>query len=120
MDNKYGRLALKTLIEILSNPDVRPIIPPPNDYALGSDKFFDDMRQYLVGVGVLREVKSDSNRYHPEKEATSLPKFLNRLLGLPVHAQNSLFSYFSNIINELIKVAKIEGTYDKGIMGKLN
>ncbi|KAI6190238.1 hypothetical protein M3Y97_00095300 [Aphelenchoides bicaudatus] len=117
LDNRYGRAALQTLVNILSDPDVKPILPPPSDYGLGSDKFFEDMREYLVGVGVLRSSsKPNSNKYSLEKEATSLPKFLNRLLGLPVHAQNSLFSYFTNIINELIRRAKIEGTYDKGIM----
>lgn len=49
----------------------------------------------------------------------SLSKFLNRLLGLPVHAQNALFDYFTAIVNELVAQAKFDGTYDMGIMGEL-
>lgn len=117
MDNKYGRDALSELIKTLSNPDVKPVIPAPSEYKLGEDKFFEDMREYLVGVGVLSVNKSNPNKFTAEKDASTLSKFLNRLLGLPVYAQNMLFSYFTNIINELIRRAKANGTFDKGIMG---
>lgn len=108
------------MIKTLSNPDVKPIIPAPSDYKLGEDKFFDDMREYLVGVGVLSVNKSNLNKFMVEKDASTLSKFLNRLLGMPVYAQNMLFSYFTNIINELIRRAKANGTFDKGIMGKFS
>lgn len=120
MDNKYGRDALHELIKTLADTSLQPFIPAPEEYAIGAKNFFDDMREYLVGVGVLGVNKSNPAKYTIEKDGTSLPKFLNRLLGLPVHAQNSLFSYFTNIINELIKRAKANGTFDKGIMGKLD
>jgi ABC-type glycerol-3-phosphate transport system permease component len=39
------------------------------------------------------------------------------LLGLPVYAQNRLFQYFNDICDELVKQAKIDGTFDMGILG---
>jgi len=116
LDNAYGREALKKLIQALSSTSVKPIIPAPEDYILGPDKFFDDMRQYLVGVGIFSVNKKTPNVYNVEKEATILSKFLNRLLGLPFHAQNALFSYFTSIIDKLIKQAKDNGTFDAGIL----
>lgn len=73
------------------------------------------MRVFMEGVGLL--CKASTTTYTIEREAIFIPKFLNRLLGLPVYAQNSLFQYFSDIVAELIKQAKFDGTYDMGIMG---
>ncbi|KAI6213229.1 hypothetical protein M3Y94_00125800 [Aphelenchoides besseyi] len=116
LDNKYGREALHLMIRALADPKVVPILPAPSNYPVGSENFFSDMRQYLVGVGVLGVNEDDSQSYVVEKEGSSLSKFLNRLLGLPVHAQNALFSYFTDIINELVRRAKKGGIFDKGIM----
>lgn len=77
---------------------------------------FVDMRLYMEGVGLL--AKNKTGQYTIEKEAATIPKFLNRILGLPVHAQNSLFHYFSEIVAELIAQSKHDGTYDTGIMGE--
>lgn len=74
------------------------------------------MQCYMEGVGLL---SLDNGVYTIEKESATIPKFLNRLLGLPVHAQNALFQYFSDIVAELVAQAKHDGTYDMGIMGKL-
>ncbi len=73
------------------------------------------MRQYLEGVGILTREKKC---YSIEKDAGSLSKFLNRLLGLPVHAQNGLFQYFMDTLNELISIARKDGRFDLGILGK--
>lgn len=76
-----------------------------------------DMQCYMEGVGLL---SLDNGVYAIEKESATIPKFLNRLLGLPVHAQNALFQYFSDIVAELVAQAKHDGTYDMGIMGELS
>jgi hypothetical protein len=89
----------------------RPPVPPPTTYA---GDFIKDMRQYLEGVGVL--VQTGPSKYAIERDSSSLTKFLNRLLGIPVLAQNALFEYFAEIVKELIKQAKVDGTYDMGIM----
>ena len=90
-----------------------------------------DMRIYLEGVGLLIRI-STVNRQQIDKSNGNTPfqwvadrnitiaKFLNRLLGLPVHAQNTLFQYFSDIVAELICRAKRDGTLDMGIIGKSN
>lgn len=74
------------------------------------------MQCYMEGVGLL---SLENGVYTIEKESATIPKFLNRLLGLPVHAQNALFQYFSDIVAELVAQAKHDGTYDMGIMGEL-
>lgn len=74
-----------------------------------------DMQCYMEGVGLLT---LDNGVYTIERESATIPKFLNRLLGLPVHAQNALFQYFSDIVAELVAQAKHDGTYDMGIMGE--
>lgn len=48
----------------------------------------------------------------------SLPKFLNRLLGVEVDLQNELFGYFSDTLAEIISRVKKEGLWDMGILGK--
>uniref|UniRef100_A0A915DG43 Strawberry notch n=1 Tax=Ditylenchus dipsaci TaxID=166011 RepID=A0A915DG43_9BILA len=111
IDNKYGREALEILLKIIVGA-MPPLIPAPIGYTAGD--FFADMQTYLEGVGMLSKVAN--NGYTIERETSSIPKFLNRLLGLPVHAQNTLFQYFSDIVAELIKQAKLDGTYDMGIM----
>lgn len=113
MDNKYGRVALDTLLKtVIGQSGSPPLIDPPKDYTAGD--FFEDMRLYMEGVGLL--AKNKNGQYTIEKEAATIPKFLNRILGLPVHAQNSLFHYFSEIVAELIAQSKHDGTYDSGIM----
>lgn len=112
MDNKYGRVALDTLLKTVIGQGGPPLIDPPKDYTAGD--FFEDMRLYMEGVGLL--AKNKNGQYTIEKEAATIPKFLNRILGLPVHAQNSLFHYFSEIVAELIAQSKHDGTYDSGIM----
>ncbi|KAF1762770.1 hypothetical protein GCK72_011033 [Caenorhabditis remanei] len=112
MDNKYGRVALDTLLKTVIGQAGIPLIEPPKDYKAGD--FFEDMRLYMEGVGLL--AKNKMGQYTIEKEAATIPKFLNRILGLPVHAQNSLFQYFSEIVAELIAQSKHDGTYDTGIM----
>ncbi len=48
----------------------------------------------------------------------NITKFLNRILGLEVHKQNSLFQYFMDNFDYLIEKDKKEGKYDMGILGK--
>jgi len=61
-------------------------------------------------------VRTPNGCYAVERGVTSISKFLNRLLGLPVHAQNCIFQYFSDIVTELTNQARIDGTYDLGIV----
>ncbi|VDK34606.1 unnamed protein product [Gongylonema pulchrum] len=111
LDTRYGRAALDVLLRTITGSLDPPLIPPPKNYKPGN--FLTDMQCYMEGVGLLT---SDDGIYGIEKESATIPKFLNRILGLPVHAQNALFQYFSDIVAELIAQAKHDGTYDMGIM----
>ena len=51
-----------------------------------------------------------------DKESLNISRFLNRLLGLPVLLQNSVFSYFMDTLAAYIQQAKRAGKWDCGIM----
>jgi len=72
------------------------------------------MRAYMDGVGLLTALNGE---YAVEKDSGAIAKFLNRILGLPVNAQNALFSYFMDTHRELVAQAKRDGVYDLGILG---
>ena len=75
-----------------------------------------DTRAALIGVDLL--TRDDRGLYALEKDSTTLPRFLNRLLGLPVRLQNQLFAYFTDTLTSLVKQAKRSGSWDGGIRGK--
>ncbi|KAK0418273.1 hypothetical protein QR680_013470 [Steinernema hermaphroditum] len=112
LDTKYGRSALDVLCRSVIGSLNPPLIEPPADYMPGN--FFQDMRHYMEGVGLLNRV--DKDVYSIEREAANISKFLNRILGLPVHAQNALFQYFLDVLKALVDQARYDGTYDLGIM----
>lgn len=44
-----------------------------------------------------------------DKDRSDVPKFLNRLLGLPPAAQAKVFDYYQGVVDEIIALAKKEG-----------
>ncbi|KAK7163776.1 hypothetical protein R3I93_007749 [Phoxinus phoxinus] len=110
-ENKYGTKALDKITKaILGHIDNK--VPPPKGYP-GGDMFFRDMKKGMIDVGIFcREPRLGLNT---EKDCT-LTKFLNRILGLEVHQQNSLFQYFTDNFDYLINKDKKEGKYDMGIL----
>jgi len=46
----------------------------------------------------------------------TVPRFLNRLLGLPTQPQSLLFEAYSKTLEGIIKAAKRDGYFDQGIM----
>ena len=50
-------------------------------------------------------------------DSCNITKFLNRILGMEVEIQNSLFAYFTNTLGKIIMDAKKEGKWDLGILG---
>ena len=74
-----------------------------------------DTRTALIGVDLL--TRDDRGLYALEKDSTTLSRFLNRLLGLPVGLQNQLFAYFTDTLASIIKQAKRAGSWDGGIRG---
>lgn len=141
IDTNYGREALEVLLRTLIGA-TSPIVAIPSDYTAGD--FFEgdigtgkghewrnqskakidislDMRTYLEGVGMLQRLGGPKGTtFAIERDTVSIPKFLNRILGLPVYAQNKLFQYFSDICSKLMEQARIDGTFDMGILGLMN
>ena len=75
-----------------------------------------ECRASLIGVGIL--TKDERGLLTLEKEATSISRFLNRILGLSVKLQNQLFAYFSDTLGEIIQQARRMGRWDGGIRGQ--
>jgi hypothetical protein len=73
-----------------------------------------DMKHGMMDVGIF--CKEPRFGLSTEKDC-SITKFLNRILGLEVHKQNSLFQYFTDNFDYLIEKDKKEGKYDMGILG---
>ena len=44
----------------------------------------------------------------------NVPRFLNRILGIPSVWQEKLFKLFSSTLDGLIRAAKLEKSYDQG------
>lgn len=65
----------------------------------------------MVGVGLIRP-----QAVSIEKDAATMSRFLNRILGLPVQLQNQLFSYFSDTLAAVVLKAKRTGSWDGGIL----
>ncbi|XP_018098011.1 protein strawberry notch homolog 1 isoform X6 [Xenopus laevis] len=110
-DNKYGRNALEIVMKSIVSFD-SPLVSPPPDFP---GDFFKDVRQGLIGVGLIN-VEDRSGILTLEKDYNNIGKFLNRILGMEVHQQNSLFQYFSDTLNAVIQNAKKNGRYDMGIL----
>ncbi|PSF30079.1 methylase [Aphanothece hegewaldii CCALA 016] len=50
-----------------------------------------------------------------KEDLPPLHQFLNRVLALPINRQNQVFSLFEFLIDERIKIAKLNGTFQVGI-----
>uniref|UniRef100_A0A8C1ZHA3 Protein strawberry notch homolog 2 n=1 Tax=Cyprinus carpio TaxID=7962 RepID=A0A8C1ZHA3_CYPCA len=108
-ENKYGTKALDKITKaILGYIDNK--VPPPKGYPGGDI------------------IKLNATNLHPTKwliafflsciPDCTITKFLNRILGLEVYQQNSLFQYFTDNFEYLINKDKKEGKYDMGILGE--
>jgi len=56
--------------------------------------------------------KVDVNVHNPDHH--NVPRFLNRILGIPSDWQRKLFQLFSSTLDGLIRSAKLEKSYDQG------
>ncbi|KAG9266602.1 hypothetical protein AMEX_G19242 [Astyanax mexicanus] len=111
-ENKYGTKALDKITKAILG-QIESKVPPPKEYPGGDAMFFRDMKQGMMDVGIF--CKEPRFGINTEKDC-SITKFLNRILGLEVHKQNSLFQYFTDNFDYLIEKDKKEGKYDMGIL----
>lgn len=78
---------------------------------------FSDGREAMINADLIKSEKRTAHFLAVEKGSlASMSRFLNRLLGLPVELQNSVFSYFSDTLLAVIAEAKRCGKYEGGIM----
>ncbi|OTF82152.1 hypothetical protein BLA29_012455, partial [Euroglyphus maynei] len=98
---------------IQGSSGLKPLVPPPENYS--GDDFFEDCRIGLAGVGLLT-IDRKTGAIILDKDYANINKFLNRILGLEVELQNSLFRYFNDTMDAVIKGAKRSGRYDSGII----
>lgn len=106
VENKYGREALKTVMEKILIINYVSLTGKESTEEKARHETFIKINGALKGVGIEGPV-SDVN----------IPKFLNRILGLPVKLQNYLFDYFMETVESCIEKAKEAGRFDLGIMG---
>ena len=74
-----------------------------------------DMHAALTKVGLFKVNRE--GKIEPEKDCFKLTRFLNRILGLKVDHQNSMYNYFHCILITLVVKAKKENKFDLGILG---
>uniref|UniRef100_UPI0037E8FF7D protein strawberry notch homolog 1 isoform X2 n=1 Tax=Semicossyphus pulcher TaxID=241346 RepID=UPI0037E8FF7D len=110
-DNKYGRSALEIVMKSIVKLDT-PLVSPPSDF---KGDFFKEIQSGLIGVGLIN-VEERSGTMSLDKDYNNIGKFLNRILGMEVQQQNSLFQYFSDTLGAVIQEAKKNGRYDMGIL----
>uniref|UniRef100_A0A671RER1 Protein strawberry notch homolog 2 n=1 Tax=Sinocyclocheilus anshuiensis TaxID=1608454 RepID=A0A671RER1_9TELE len=102
--NKYGTKALDKITKAILRQIDNKVLPPKS-YPGGDIIFF-------KGNVILANCLS----FVPYIPDCTITKFLNRILGMEVHHQNSLFQYFTDNFDYLINKDKKEGKYDMGIL----
>uniref|UniRef100_A0A9J8A2Z9 Protein strawberry notch homolog 2 n=1 Tax=Cyprinus carpio carpio TaxID=630221 RepID=A0A9J8A2Z9_CYPCA len=115
-ENKYGTKALDKITKaILRQIDNK--VPPPKGYPGGDIMFFRGNCFPVSYIFVFKKcMQTDWLSFIPYIPDCSITKFLNRILGMEVHHQNSLFQYFTDNFDYLINKDKKEGKYDMGIL----
>lgn len=94
IDNKFGRRALDQIFDTAFKG--RPsLVPLPAGV---------ELQAAFEAVGLL------------PKDGKNVSKFLNRILGMRLEVQNALFQYYSDTMDELIRQAKRNQEFDRGII----
>ncbi|OQR69151.1 Protein strawberry notch-like [Tropilaelaps mercedesae] len=112
IDNNFGRIALEHTMKAIMGHE-KPMVKPPEEY---DGDFFADCKEGLLGVGLVVKDDGPSSIAVLDKDYNNISKFLNRLLGLKVDLQNSLFKYFMDTMEAVVSSAKREGKFDLGIL----
>lgn len=110
--NLSGRFCRQALEQIQRYVEFRQ-----NDMGISpqySGNFLVDARQAFLDSGLATKRLGD--RFCIEPAMLNVNHFLNRLLGMKVRIQNSLFKLFTDYMDKLIARKKISGQYDAGIL----
>ncbi|XP_066924417.1 uncharacterized protein [Clytia hemisphaerica] len=121
-DTNYGRQALKTMYEAIVKGEMCLRISMAKvlhsctggiSGQLTTQNFHDVLKDCLVDMEIL-ESKGVGFSV-ADRHAKDVGKFLNRILGLQVHKQNLIFSYFCQCLDATTELAKREGRYNDGV-----
>ncbi|KAL6746816.1 hypothetical protein V8C86DRAFT_2930794 [Haematococcus lacustris] len=140
IDNAIAHKALSRVYDDLENgsepmPGVRIPLLPDDAYdpvamveagglpeelptAVRRHAYHQAMKAALVDVGLARNVSrfwAPDGIEVPPAQKQDVPRFLNRLLGLPIGTQGQLFEYFADTLTAQLKVAKSEGRFQEGM-----
>ena len=84
----------------------------------GVSALHDELRDAVLSLGVqvgLGYAGRGAGAGAGAKDRNDVRRFLNRILGLPVRAQNLLFGYFAETLEAEVRAAKADGTYSEGV-----
>ncbi|EFX67393.1 hypothetical protein DAPPUDRAFT_302026 [Daphnia pulex] len=115
IDDQHGWLALEsTMRSILGYKE--PVVPPPADYLGDFCKglHYNNISEALFSVGLIKNCAFGSDwapNAFPPPYNTHLPKFLNRILGVPVELQTRLYKYFTDTLSMTIHYAKTRSDF---------
>ncbi|EFH65499.1 EMB1135 [Arabidopsis lyrata subsp. lyrata] len=121
----FGKKSLMVMYRGIMEQEKLPVVPPgcSIDEPETVKEFLTKARAALVAVGIVRDsvlangkdVGKFSGRII-DSDMHDVGRFLNRLLGLPPDIQNRLFELFTSILDVLVHNARIEGSFDSGIV----
>ncbi|XP_010429815.1 PREDICTED: protein strawberry notch-like [Camelina sativa] len=124
-DSNFGKKSLMVMYRGIMEQEKLPVVPPgcSVDEPETIKEFLTKARAALVAVGIVRDsvlangkdVGKFSGRII-DSDMHDVGRFLNRLLGLPPDIQNRLFELFTSILDVLVHNARIEGSFDSGIV----
>lgn len=119
VDTKYGSKAVSQMFTTLAEPSKRPPqdvhFPPVDEHLPQSNRrsFYQWAADQLSAVELAAKQPSGRAIVKPTQKNQTVPRFLNRLLGLPVNDQSILFDFFQQILEGAVMEAKTKGQYDR-------
>lgn len=116
IDTKYGRQAVERTCKYASGvtPGIPKSLLPP--FKGGEKAFVQQCQRAMITVGMLVAELPGSTQYSLDKNAVTIGTFLNRILGMKVEMQNSIFEMFVRTMDSLVDIAKREGKFEMGIV----
>ncbi|KAL0725755.1 hypothetical protein Bca4012_040354 [Brassica carinata] len=124
-DSNFGKKSLMVMYRGIMEQEKLPVVPPgcSTDEPETIKEFLTKARAALIAVGIVRDSVlangKDTGKLSGriiDSDMHDVGRFLNRLLGLPPDIQNRLFELFTSILDVLVHNARIEGTFDSGIV----
>jgi len=106
--DKYGKRSVEHIISV-GIGDTESKVKFYQQYETAFSK--EELRKALVLIGIItpgNEIKL-KNR--------TPPKFMNRLLGLPLEMQSKFLSYYKNVVQYFVQEDVQSDAYDTGIKG---